>query len=145
MAKRIKWITIEGRKFPLSFSLAVLKQITSKSGGVEKMADLFIDSDGMMRASHIDNVVWMLETMMKSGVAYMNTFGKNDPREEGAALDENGNYKALTQEELELVLDMDDAVSVIEILLDSMGMSQETELETKVEGGSKNELIPPTE
>lgn len=119
---KISWTEIEGKKYPMSFSVGAQKHLAQKVGSLEKFAKAFTGAD----AKTYDNLTYIVSVVIQQGVAYMNTFGKNLPVEEGAAY-ENGKYIAITQEELELVID--DLSVLMGAMQTCMGLSAETEVE----------------
>lgn len=127
--KKIKFLEIGEHVYPLSFSLGAIKRISQKYGGLEafnkKLGKMDIENE-----EGIDNVTEFLELLSYQGAQYMNVIEKGNPPIEGADLDENGKYRPISKERIELLLDMDGIIEVTNII-------------TEITGGEKNERTAP--
>lgn len=131
---RITYMEIAGKKYPLVFSLGAAKKIAEKCGSLENFDEILrIET---MDEKTLDTVGWVLELLMQQGCAYKNKFEKDLPPEPDAHM-EDGEYIALTHEEIDLCVGLNNEEMIIPILK-AINKSMETELETD----SKNDEAP---
>ena len=135
---RVTYATIAGKKYPLIFSLAAVKAIGARFGCVEKMADAMSTENGAT-AETFNNISFILAVLIKQGVAYMNMFASDLPPEPESRY-ENGKYIALSQEEIEIAVDINDAESVIGKIGECIDKSSKTKIE--IQAKEKNEEAP---
>lgn len=134
---RITFIEIGGKSFPLSFSLGMLKDISRKFGSFNKIEDAMSKIDEEMTEESIDVISFLVYILIKQGALYCNTFGNGQPLPDNIAKDENGKILALTQEQVEVGLSMENIEDAMKCISEAMTGSSQTEIE--VQSDSKNE------
>lgn len=127
---RITFVEIAGKKYPLSFSLGASKAMAAKFGSLDKMSDYISASDGTVTADTLDAISYILAVLIAQGVAYKNTFEKDLPPEAGARY-EDGKYIKLSQEEIEVAVDIGNAGELMSAINQSMASSGEREIEAE--------------
>ncbi|HHX36603.1 MAG TPA: hypothetical protein GX717_01320 [Clostridiaceae bacterium] len=112
---RITEIEIAGKKYPLNFSVKAAKEVAKRYGDISNIGDAFTDKtmDEMM-----DEANWILALLIEQGVAYKKIVDGED-------------IKALTKDELEIVMGVVDFADLKDTLLSAMtaGMKREVEVE----------------
>lgn len=134
---RITFIEIGGKSFPLSFSLGMLKDISRKFGSFNKIEDAMSKIDEEMTEESIEVISFLVYILIKQGALYCNTFGNGQPLPENIAKDENGKILALTQEQVEVGLSIENIEDAMKCISEAMTGSSQTEIE--VQSDSKNE------
>lgn len=132
MMNRITFMEIAGKKYPLSFSLGASRAIAKKLGGIDKLDGIF---SGNIDEKTIDSLSYILAALMQQGAAYLNRFEADLPPEPGADY-ANGKYNFLTQEEIEMAVNITDP-QLIAAITGCISGSSQTEIDAEVE--SKNE------
>lgn len=111
---RITELEIAGRKYPLNFSIKAAKEVSKRYGDISNVGDAFSDKplDEMMSEAS-----WLLALLIDQGVAYKKVMDGEE-------------IKALTAEELEVVLGVTDFAGLKDTLLGAMtaGMTREVEV-----------------
>lgn len=69
-------LTINGAEHLLCFSARVLRAVTERYGGVDKLSDAL---DGGEPAKSMDEAFWVLSAMMDAGARYARHEGLDDP------------------------------------------------------------------
>lgn len=112
---RITEIEIAGSKYPLNFSVKAAKEVAKRYGDISNIGDAFTNKtmDEMM-----DEANWILALLIEQGVAYKKIVEGED-------------IKALTKDELEIVMGVSDFADLKNTLLGAMmaGMKREVEVE----------------
>lgn len=113
---RITEIEIAGKKYPLNFSVKAAKEVSKRYGDISNIGDAF---SGKTMDEMMDESSWILALLIEQGVAYKKIVEGED-------------IKALTKEELEVVMGVVDFADLKDILLGAMmaGMKREVEVET---------------
>lgn len=102
---RISFLEIEGRKYPLCFSLATSEMITEKYKNIKMMSRNLNDKNFPL-SRKIDMVCDILSALMKSGCDYYNILNKSIY--DNAPTDQNGKLVALKKEQLKYCIGMDE-------------------------------------
>jgi len=112
---RITEIEIAGRKYPLNFSVKAAKEVAKRYGDITNIDKAF---DNKTLDEMMDEATWILALLIEQGVAYKKVMDGED-------------IKALTKEELEVVMGVVDFTDIKETLLSAMtaGMKREVEVE----------------
>lgn len=134
---RITFIEIGGRSFPLSFSLGMLRSISSKFGSFNKIEDAMSKIDDELTEESIDVISYLVYILIKQGALYCNTFGNGQPLPDNIAKDEKGKILALSQEEVEVGLSIDGIEDAMKSISEAMAGASKKEIE--IESDSKNE------
>ncbi len=129
---RLSFMKIAGKEYPLSFSLGATKTISKKFGSTEKMVKVLTGIKDVDEKT-IDDLVYIIEVLIKNGCEYMNIFCKNEPVPENAPV-EDGKYIPLTSHEIEVGVLLTDTGSLVESVSECMKTSQKTEIEAETEG-----------
>lgn len=137
---RINFVEIAGKKYPLSFSLQATKAVARKFGSVEKIGEQF--SDGDLNEEKIDGIVYVVETLIRSGCAYLNLFCADLPKEPGAHIVDD-KYYCLSTEALEVAITFDNMGEIMQSVMECMRMGQESEIEIKNMEAPEVSLIEP--
>lgn len=132
---RITYVEIAGKKYPLSFSLSALKEISNRFGGIEEMY-AFLTEEKKSIEEVLEAISFMLSVMIKQGCAYMNLFLKDVPPVEGARYE--GEYISLSKEEIDLAISAFDLEELIGTITECIGSSNARELKAE----SKNARAP---
>lgn len=136
---RITYVEIAGSKYPLSFSLGASKAFAKKFGSIDKMGEVMRGAGDGVNMETLDAITYIMATLIHQGVAYMNLFCKDLPPEKGVRT-EDGKYVALTEEELDVAVDLNNAGDLIAAITGAMNTSGKTELE--VQPTEKNGKAP---
>ncbi len=134
--KKTVYLNLAGKNYPLNFSLGACKVIAKELGGIEKLEGL---ADGGLSEETIDKIVMVLQVLIAQGCAYKNMFeiDAGMPIDvEHPATGEDGRFKALKKEELEMVVGFEDISAIITAINECVTGSAKTEIETKAQ---KNE------
>lgn len=99
---KMTYIEIAGREYPMHFSIAAAKEITERFGDLEKMADAF--SSGIT-GDTLQNILWMIELLIKQGCAYKNLFDQDKLVPENAVV-VNKKWKTFETDMLGIELDL---------------------------------------
>lgn len=137
---RINFVDIAGTKYPLTFSLGAAKAISRKYGSLEKMFEKLQNAEDTFE--QLDAVIFVLETLIRQGCAYLNKFEKNVPvHEEGTSF--NGEkFEPVTAEELEVGINIFDMSGIVEAISTAIRGSSDTTVEVESNGEGKNETSP---
>lgn len=136
---RITYVEIAGSKYPLSFSLGASKAFAKKFGSIDKMGEVMRGAGDGVNMETLDAITYIMATLIHQGVAYMNLFCKDLPPEKDVRI-EDGKYVALTEEELDVAVDLNNAGDLIAAITGAMNTSGKTELE--VQPKEKNGKAP---
>lgn len=128
---RLSYIEIAGRQYPLSFSLGATKAISKRFGSTEKMVKVLKGIKDVDEKT-IDDLVFIIEVLIRNGCEYMNIFCKNEPIPEKAAV-EDGKYIPLTAHEIEIGILLTDSGRLIGAISGCMNISQKTEIEAETD------------
>lgn len=139
--KKSIYIRLAGRDYPLNFSLGACKVITKELGSLDKLEKTLAEN---FDADTIDKISTILCTLIAQGCAYKNIFeidpGIYDVDEaENPALGEDGKFRALKKDELEIALGFEDIGEIMTKIGECVGASSVTEVEAKK---PKNEKPP---
>lgn len=129
--KKAVYLNLAGKNYPLNFSLGACKVIAKQLGGIEKLEDLV--SEGL-NAETIDKIAMILQVLIAQGCAYKNLFEIDagiSVDVENPALGEDGRFKPLSKEELEMVVGFDDISNVITAINECIYGSAKTDIDTK--------------
>lgn len=129
--KKTVYLNLAGKNYPLNFSLGACKVIAKELGGIEKLEGL---ADGGLSEETIDKIVMVLQVLIAQGCAYKNMFeiDAGMPIDvEHPATGEDGRFKALKKEELEMVVGFEDISAIITAINECVTGSAKTEIETK--------------
>ena len=129
--KKTVYLNLAGKNYPLNFSLGACKVIAKELGGIEKLEGL---ADGGLSEETIDKIVMVLQVLIAQGCAYKNMFeiDAGMPIDvEHPAIGEDGQFKALKKEELEMVVGFEDISAIITAINECVTGSAKTEIETK--------------
>lgn len=139
--KKSIYIRLAGRDYPLNFSLGACKVITKELGSLDKLEKTLTEN---FDADTIDKISTILCTLIAQGCAYKNLF-EIDPgtynvdEAENPALGEDGKFKALKKDELEIALGFEDIGEIMTKIGECIGASSAVEVEAKK---PKNENPP---
>ena len=131
MQKRMAYIEIAGKEYPVRFSLGASKAITEKFGSLEGMTKEMV-SEGNKDAIGI--VIWILQLLIAQGCAYKNTFEADIPKPENAPV-KDGKYIPLTAEELEIGMELSELKDIKGSIFEALGAGRRQEIQTKEKGG----------
>lgn len=139
--KKSVYIRLAGRDYPLNFSLGACKVITKELGSLENIEKTLAEK---FDVDTIDKISTILCTLIAQGCVYKNLFeidpGTYDVDEaENPALGEDGRFKVLKKDELEVALGFEDIGEIITKIGECVGASSVTEVEAKK---PKNEKPP---
>lgn len=101
---RIEFIEIEGKKYPLSFSLSASEQIMKKYNNPQKMVNILQNKNVNIHVK-INIICNILESLIYSGCQYYNAFNKE--KYENAPI-KNGKFIGLTCEQIKVSLPLDE-------------------------------------
>lgn len=116
---RITEIEICGKKLPLNFSIAAARKICEKYTDLVKMVE---EIPKLPLAKQLEEVIWILAIMLEQGAKYKEIF-------------EGEEVRAYTQEELEIMMSVTDAVPAFQQLVAAITLGMESEIDV---GGEKN-------
>lgn len=111
----VKFVTIGGCKYPLSFSFGAVKRLAGKYGGINQMSEAMgnIGNDDM---ASLDVLTDVLEVLIYQGCEYMNVIEKGLPPEKGAKTNEKGEYIPASKNEIELLMSLDEMTKAAEVI-----------------------------
>lgn len=111
----VKFVTIGGCKYPLSFSFGAVKKLAKKYGGINQMSEAMgnIGNDDM---ASLDILTDVLEVLIYQGCEYMNVIEKGLPPEEDAKVNEKGEYIPANKNEIELLMSLDEMTKAAEVI-----------------------------
>lgn len=127
--KRITFIEIVGKEYPMSFSLMAAKKVAEKYGSIEKMLDS-VKTKGGIKEETIDGIVDLMELLIAQGCAYKNYFEKDIPvKDKDPVID--GKWTPLPREALEIAVGVEDLERLAGKITECISGSQQKELEAK--------------
>lgn len=127
--KRLTFVEIVGKEYPMSFSLMAAKKVAEKYGSVEKILDS-VKTKGGIKVGTIDAITDILELLIAQGCAYKNYFEKDVPiKEKDPVID--GKWTPLPREALEIAVGVGDLEQVADKIAECVTNSQQKELEAK--------------
>lgn len=103
-------IIIAGKRYPMRYTIAAGKAITKKFGGLKDMGETMFSGN---EEEALNAVTWVTELLIQQGCAYKNMFETDQPVPEDAPVDKDGRYIPLTQEELEIAMDIGDDMRML--------------------------------
>lgn len=98
---KVEFIELEGKKYPLSFSLLVTEEIIKKYENVDNFMHLLKDKKAPLDKK-MDAVTTILSNMIYSGCEYYNSFHK--PPYKNAPI-RNGKFIPLNNEQVKIAID----------------------------------------
>lgn len=98
---KIEFIELEGKRYPLSFSLSTSSEITNRYKNLHAL-QYMLKSDKTPLSKKVDVLCVVIAAMMYSGCQYYNAFRKQ-PYDK-APIDDDGKFVPLTAEQVSLVL-----------------------------------------
>lgn len=138
--KKTVYINLAGKNYPLNFSLGTCKVINKELGGLENFDAAL---GGGLNEDTIEKIVTILHTLISQGCTYKNIFeidaGIFIDEVENPAFDEEGHFKPLTKEMIELAIGIEDIEEIVNKINESVKVSSDTEVEVKQ---LKNEKAP---
>ena len=124
--------TWRAKDSPLNFISGACKVIAKELGGIEKLEGL---ADGGLSEETIDKIVIVLQVLIAQGCAYKNMFeiDAGMPIDvEHPATGEDGRFKALKKEELEMVVGFEDISAIITAINECVTGAAKTEIRLKL-------------
>lgn len=111
----VRFTTIGGFKYPLSFSFGAVKRLAKKYGGLTQMSEAMsgIGSDDI---KSLDTLTDILEVLIYQGCEYMNVIEKGLPPEKGAKVNKKGEYIPVSKNEIELVMTLEEMTEAAEAI-----------------------------
>lgn len=142
--KKSVYIRLAGKDYPLNFSLGACKVITKELGSLDKLDEMLGES---FDSDTIDKISTVLITLIKQGCAYKNLFEidtetYNKDEAENPALGEDGRFKPLEKDELELAVGIEDISEIVTKIMECVQVSSAAEVEVTK---AKNERPPEKE
>lgn len=142
--KKSVYIRLAGKDYPLNFSLGACKVITKELGSLDKLDEMLGES---FDSDTIDKISTVLITLIKQGCAYKNLFEidtetYNKDEAENPALGEDGRFKPLEKDELELAVGIEDISEIVTKIMECVQVSSAAEVEVTK---AKNEKPPEKE
>lgn len=132
--KRLTYIEIVGKLYPMSFSLMATKKIAQRYGSVKDFLEKINTKDSEEKAISVISEV--LELLISQGCAYKNYFEKDVPAPDNAPIID-GKWTPLPREALEIALGISDLAVAAEKIAECMDCGEKKEVEGK-ENTSKN-------
>ena len=132
--KRLTYIEIVGKIYPMSFSLMATKKIAQKYGSVKDFLKN-INTEGSEEKT-ISVISEVLELLISQGCAYKNYFEKDVPAPDNAPIID-GKWTPLPKEALEIALGISDLAIAADKIAECMNEGETKEVEGK-ENKSKN-------
>ncbi len=132
--KRLTYIEIVGKIYPMSFSLMATKKIAQKYGSVKDFLKN-INTEGSEEKT-ISVISEVLELLISQGCAYKNYFEKDAPAPDNAPIID-GKWTPLPKEALEIALGISDLAIAADKIAECMNEGEQKEVEGK-ENKSKN-------
>ena len=138
------YIRLAGKDYPLNISLGACKVITKELGSLDKLDEMLGES---FDSDTIDKISTVLITLIKQGCAYKNLFEidtetYNKDEAENPALGEDGRFKPLEKDELELAVGIEDISEIVTKIMECVQVSSAAEVEVTK---AKNERPPEKE
>lgn len=133
---RVSFLEIEGRKYPLCFSLATSEIITEKYKNIEMMSRNLNDKNFPL-SRKIDMVCDILSVLMKSGCDYYNILNKSTY--DNAPTDRNGKLVALKKEQLKYCIGIDEESinNIVKKVNECIATGQRKNIGTSTKGKKK--------
>lgn len=133
---RTVYLNVAGKAYPMRFSMGTNIRITERYGSLKGFQETILSEN---EGKALKEITWILKTLIDQGCAYKNLFEKDMPAPENAPV-EDGKYVSLTEEELEIGLDLSGA-GIVEIkmkIFECFGIGNKQEVEEKKEKDEKN-------
>lgn len=125
----LKYITVQGKRFPATFSLGASRELADKFGGLSKIEKVLNGKE--ITGEMIDGLVSIIHACIVQGVTYANAF---EPNADGEKID--GQFYALPKEVLEAAIGINDFETITAELREVIDTSSKTTIKTKA---GKNE------
>lgn len=132
--KRLTYIEIVGKIYPMSFSLMATKKIAQKYGSVKDFLKNINTEESEEKTISVISEV--LELLISQGCAYKNYFEKDVPAPDNAPIID-GKWTPLPKEALEIALGISDLAIAADKIAECMNEGEKKEVEGK-ENKSKN-------
>lgn len=132
--KRLTYIEIVGKIYPMSFSLMATKKIAQKYGSVKDFLKNINTEESEEKTISVISEV--LELLISQGCAYKNYFEKDVPAPDNAPIID-GKWTPLPKEALEIALGISDLAIAADKIAECMDAGEKKEVEGK-ENKSKN-------
>ena len=127
MAK-ITYITIAGKDYPMSFSLAAAKKIMEKYGGTGKLMKK-MDETGS-DAEKLEMISDILELLIAQGCAYKNYFEADIPVPENAPVID-GKWTPLPKDIIDIALGVSDSETMVKSINECISTGSKKDLSAK--------------
>lgn len=137
---RINYVGIAGTKYPLTFSLGAAKHISRKFGNLESMFAKLQETEDTFE--QLDAVIFVLETLIKQGCAYLNAFEKDLPHKTEGTCFNGERYVPISGELIEVGIDVFNTKEIVEAISKTINRSSSTTVEVESTGEGKNEMNP---
>lgn len=135
---KLTYVNIQGKAYPMSFSLLATKVLTERHGDISKYFKRVEDAKDELAA--LDTLSELLEVMIMQGCAYKNNFEANVPRKQNDPVDENGKFIPLSKEAIEAGLELSDLEYVSKKVKECIEKSSKTNFVGKANSSSKKGL-----
>lgn len=132
--KRITYVKIAGKNYPMSFSLGASKKIVEKYGSAEKMKTFLEKSKDSRK---IDIVVDLLSLLIAQGCAYKNYFEKDIPTNKDDPV-VDGKWQPIPKDVLEIAIGLEDIETLVEKINACINFGSKKEIEAISESKNTN-------
>lgn len=132
---KISYLELEGKKYPLTFSLKTTQLITEKYKDMNAFAKL-LDDPKVNLSKKLDVVADILESMMQSGCQFCNAFSYSPYPD---APFEDGKFISLSAEQIKLCIPLEEDIvkNIINAIKGCIATSNTKELGTQTKKSSK--------
>lgn len=134
---KLTYMNIQGKVYPMSFSLMATKILTERHGDIQKYFSSLQNTEDT--AKNLEIVAELLEVMISQGCAYKNYFEKDVPRRANDAVDDTGKFIPLSKDAILCGLEIDDVEYCVKKIQECMEKSNKRILNTVPTQKQKNE------
>lgn len=139
MAK-ITFVKINGKNYPMSFSLGASKKLMQKYGSLDGLRRAIsaeekdeAGEEDDVKTEQLDVVMEILEILIAQGCGYKNFFEKDLPTPEGAPI-VDGKWMPITKEGMEYAVDVSDMEELVLKIEQCISASSKKTVEGKATG-----------
>ena len=125
MIEKVEWFELNGKKYPLVFTLGAMREAYRKYGDIKGLNKAMTTE-----ATALDTGIEMILILNRQGCAYMNKFGQDLPYPDDVQI-EDGIFQPIDPEELDLTLTFDDAPELLNKINSAFAKSQKTRIQGK--------------
>ncbi len=117
--ERSAFVTLDGEKYEILFTIRATKEISKRYGGLDKLGDKLMKSENFEQS--IDEIVWLLTLLVSQGILRHNLKNPDDKKPEK------------TEEEIELFTSPQELMAYKDAILEAMYRGTKRNIESEAD------------